>query len=952
MISRIQPVKYLQFLYSFYNNHLTQVVKELKRTKYGKNVNISVMGSRQQLCVHPKVSKQSSNQLMVHMCRTKVKKRLCHYYNNVEKGHRTGVFTSKIMDIEDMAKMGEATSCCPYYAVREIAKNSGTAVIFTPYNYLLDKKSRKAQGLETAGNIVIIDEAHNLEKNCEESSSFELTSTDLAHCIQEMNEILEAVNKFKDSGITSEDADETSSSLLAKFNRDELALMKQLFLVLEQYFLEIELDKTTNSLQKSGSYIFELFNRVNLNFDTYEVLLALLENIYKYLSTLSNQFKTRGVALQKFTDIIRIVFAPMNAIDPDSRSRVDELSTFYRVFIEEKEKTFNKNPSNVWNTESSNQDTKVRTLSYWCFSPGYAMKDLVATGVRNLILTSGTLTPLNTFITEFHIPAPITISNGHVIEPHQVFVGVVRSGVQGGNMKLTYGTRDDRKMAVEIGTSLCSIARSTPGGMLVFFASYSAMINFRDKWEDMGVMEELQKIKPVTVEDKKDFKATIDSYYSSIKTKKEAILFAVCRGKVSEGLDFSNENGRAVVILGIPFPPAFDPKVKLKQLFLNDLRKKEHFKDFLSGEEWYRLQACRAVNQAIGRVIRHRHDYGAIILFDTRYSMQNQIKELPVWIRDQVVVFDDFAKYIRRLKSFFCSVQAKESIRLKGAPPPSKINYTQISATSQKRKLTMSSNFVKVSDFPKFNEKVVHIKSQSTQKSNLTISEAMSQYDCCKNSHFGGSLIGTDLNSLSLLSALNSNEAGSGFTTFNFHNQTPSDSSQGSIKRETLVVEQTQADPLSTPRVKKRIKLKDSNRIKKSFVSEATKQSDVPCTSKAKEDEFTNQNITTFVSDSSDASSCKFDEAALIKAPASEFLKALKSNLDASKFAQIKKFTHLCKKTDDVDQFASSMVSTLKNHNGCEIVLRLYLRFLKKELHKKYKMKCNSLLGKDVFIGL
>lgn len=39
----------------------------------------------------------------------------------------------------------------------------------------------------------------------------------------------------------------------------------------------------------------------------------------------------------------------------------------------------------------------------------------------------------------------------------------------------------------------------------------------------------------------------------------------------------------------------------------------------LTGEEWYVQQASRAVNQAIGRVIRHRHDYGAIILCDERF---------------------------------------------------------------------------------------------------------------------------------------------------------------------------------------------------------------------------------------------------------------------------------------------------------------------------------------------
>lgn len=42
-------------------------------------------------------------------------------------------------------------------------------------------------------------------------------------------------------------------------------------------------------------------------------------------------------------------------------------------------------------------------------------------------------------------------------------------------------------------------------------------------------------------------------------------------------------------------------------------------KQVLTGEGWYNQQASRAVNQAVGRVIRHRHDYGAIIFCDERF---------------------------------------------------------------------------------------------------------------------------------------------------------------------------------------------------------------------------------------------------------------------------------------------------------------------------------------------
>lgn len=38
----------------------------------------------------------------------------------------------------------------------------------------------------------------------------------------------------------------------------------------------------------------------------------------------------------------------------------------------------------------------------------------------------------------------------------------------------------------------------------------------------------------------------------------------------------------------------------------------------MSGEEWYQVDALRAVNQAIGRVLRHKDDFGAVVLVDSR----------------------------------------------------------------------------------------------------------------------------------------------------------------------------------------------------------------------------------------------------------------------------------------------------------------------------------------------
>ena len=39
------------------------------------------------------------------------------------------------------------------------------------------------------GHVVILDEAHNVERMCEESASLQLRSTDVALCIEEVTQV-------------------------------------------------------------------------------------------------------------------------------------------------------------------------------------------------------------------------------------------------------------------------------------------------------------------------------------------------------------------------------------------------------------------------------------------------------------------------------------------------------------------------------------------------------------------------------------------------------------------------------------------------------------------------------------------------------------------------------------------------------------------------------------------
>jgi Fanconi anemia group J protein len=69
----------------------------------------------------------------------------------------------------------------------------------------------------------------------------------------------------------------------------------------------------------------------------------------------------------------------------------------------------------------------------------------------------------------------------------------------------------------------------------------------------------------------------------------------------------------------------------------------------LTGDAWYEIQAYRAVNQALGRCIRHRNDWGAIILVDHRYFSQPQKYIKGKWL-DSVKTFLKLGMKKRKIK--------------------------------------------------------------------------------------------------------------------------------------------------------------------------------------------------------------------------------------------------------------------------------------------------------------
>lgn len=149
---------------------------ELKRSAYGY-MKAGVVASRDQLCIHPEL-KMDNNSDKINNCKKLRSDKSCGYYSNVGSSLNKPEFSeNSVLDIEDLRRHGKNFECCPYYVAQHLTTNAD--ILFMPYNYLLDPKIREIQQINLRNAIVILDEAHNVPKVCEDSACSRITSTEI-----------------------------------------------------------------------------------------------------------------------------------------------------------------------------------------------------------------------------------------------------------------------------------------------------------------------------------------------------------------------------------------------------------------------------------------------------------------------------------------------------------------------------------------------------------------------------------------------------------------------------------------------------------------------------------------------------------------------------------------------------------------------------------------------------
>ncbi|XP_031834179.2 Fanconi anemia group J protein homolog isoform X1 [Nomia melanderi] len=628
------------------HKQIEQVVRELKKTAY-KHKKMTILSSREHTCI------QKSNRNKTDLCNDLLdtqKHRGCPYYNDSNKKILTDFRAVEsrglgpVWDIEDLVAIGNNEGLCPYFAARNLMQHAD--IIFCPYNYIVDPNIRESMQLDLKEQVIILDEAHNIEDSCREVAS---------------------VN-FREDHLQATAIECESLAKRRPTDAFTYTTIKLYILKLHKFLKSITLDKVDynrdNNLSSpywTGAELMELFNMYNLGEFEYPNFLtacnAAMQDMVKAKEEGRKNSEKPIISPSSKVLIGHLVFA-LRMITSS------EFMNDYRAcVIETTVKDFKYVTDDTW-LSTKTKENCARVLKLICMNSGVIFSPL-AQAAHCIVLASGTLTPTGSFQSELNTAFPHVLNTAHVIPKEQVYATCVPKGPNGVSLKADYQNVNSWSFQDELGKVLLDICESVPHGVLCFFSSYNVMHTQMERWKKNSIWNRITSIKHVFIEPRfgSDLNSIMNNYREIIgdtstgpKGKINGALFlAVFRGKVAEGIDFRDDEARCVVTVGIPYAVRKDPVIDMKYKY-NDL----NTGSLLKGSEWYSIQAFRALNQALGRCLRHINDWGAVLLVDERFLLPSNKEKLPKWIKTMWITQNKY-DLRKQLRDFVSRQKARET---------------------------------------------------------------------------------------------------------------------------------------------------------------------------------------------------------------------------------------------------------------------------------------------------
>ncbi|KAJ3888732.1 helicase C-terminal domain-containing protein [Lentinula edodes] len=670
------------------HSQLTQVLPELRKLKipgckqdslssicsddhkYYQSRALS-LGSRKHLCINAELRGRVKD--IDEGCRellAEKKENRCPYLPPVGEEVRMNEFRDQILatpkDIEDLALSGRVFGICPYFASRKAIPQA--ELITLPYNLLLQKSAREALGIDLKDQIVVVDEGHNLIPTLLSLSTVHLSLPLLQTALYQVTTYVTRFrNKLNPANLVQLKRLLAFLDALAKYS-GEWRDMRQ-----KSQHLEVQEVLTPAELiERMGRKVLGLNMLEIVNYLKKSKIARKISGYAEKLIEQAEKDKELEVSASKKgvvppLHVIEDLMTALAGATDDGRISLTLISTS-GPFIASKSRL--KQPSTV-------------EIKYHLLNPAPHFRDVVDEA-RAVIIAGGTMSPISDVQNQLfsHLPPEriTSFSCGHIIPPENVLTVAVTKGPSGRELDFRAGKQGDSSTLSDLGQIILNFTRIIPGGMIVFFPSYKFLENAKSAWAlatGGGYLVKFGAKKKVFFEpeDQAAVEGVLQQYATAVAgslttSQTGALLLAVIGAKLSEGLNFADDLARAVVIVGLPFANLASAELRERMRYVKREEEKllrEGRKETVEGvqrpivlrgkdaaAELYENMCMNAVNQSIGRAIRHRSDWAALLLLDQRYSNLSIRGKLPKWLGgDNLVIPGQFGGVMKQMGAFF-----------------------------------------------------------------------------------------------------------------------------------------------------------------------------------------------------------------------------------------------------------------------------------------------------------
>ncbi|HJJ29362.1 MAG TPA: ATP-dependent DNA helicase [Methanocorpusculum sp.] len=329
----------------------------------------------------------------------------------------------------------------------------------------------------------------------------------------------------------------------------------------------------------------------------------------------------RGSLYKKPDDFMEDIIAMKEALHERSIQRGD-----YRETAIEKLAEFlirlTRSSSNPAYLTVYTKDLESVSLEVRNIDPAERLQEIVSQHAA-CVLISGTLSPVDAYKKYYFGEMPVqTLSLSNAFPKEN---------------RLVIGTRDitsafsKRQNTANIDATVEYIMQfaKLPGNCAVYFPSYYLQSQFANRCAAKI------RSKVVFIEPRESSEANeqLKEFMALPSRGKAGIMFAVCGGKWSEGLDYKGDQLTAAMVIGLPLAP-FTPVRKMVNSYFK--RKFGATGEFIA----YTLPAVNKSAQALGRVLRTESDRGVLVLGDERFLSGEVYGGLSPWMQNELRACD------------------------------------------------------------------------------------------------------------------------------------------------------------------------------------------------------------------------------------------------------------------------------------------------------------------------